>query len=166
MNYPQIDPKMLVPLRIIAAELAENPGYLDDESCPYDPDLKDFLSVFGPQNIKNTPQTGPKSSFLGSRGDKWAAMEGEAAALYQELKDFGENLSVDDVAERMSYFRTSTSLLEKIISINERAMGLKQIHEFQQTVLDVIENVLTTDQRTKVMGLLKASIDGKETDND
>jgi hypothetical protein len=67
----------------------------------------------------------------------------------------------------MTYFRTATSLLEKIVGINERAVGLKHIHDFQQGVLAIFDDELKADQRTRVMERLRSLIDselpGQET---
>lgn len=157
--FPSIDAKTLVPLRIIQAELAQNPDFLDDPECPYSPELKQFLSLLKP---KNDPKEPEKPRFLGAQGDKWSILEAEAAKLYDDLRSFSTAIGKEDVAERMSYFRTATSLLEKIVSINERAVGLKHIHDFQQTVLQVMDDVLTPDQRTTVMQRLRATIDAEE----
>jgi hypothetical protein len=154
-DYPIIDPKSLIPLRIIQAELTKNPEYLDHEDCPYPADLKAFLRVFASLVVP----VGARKPFLGLHGDKWAILESEANKLYDDLRNFSDEIGRGDVAERMSYFRTATSLLEKIVGINERAVGLKHIHDFQQTVLAVFEEELTADQRTRVTERLKSTID-------
>lgn len=155
-DYPVIPPKSLIPLRIIQAQLAENAEYLASPECPYDDEIKAFLGVFG------GPVAGrmaDKSGFLGQNGDKWAALEVETANLFDELKNFGKTIKENDVADRMAYFRAATSLLEKIVGINERAMGLKQISEFQREVMEVIDGVLTPNQRDGVMERLRSKLD-------
>lgn len=159
-DYPSIDPTSLVQFRVIASELDQDQGYLDLPDCPYDDNLKIFLRRLAPNQVESADVQG--TSFLGKHGNKWEVLENESADLYKQLKDFREKLSVGDVAEQMSFFRTATSLLEKIITINERAMGLKHIHEFQEGVLQVIEEVLSTSQRTTVMARLRALIDGND----
>lgn len=155
-DYPTIPVRALAPLRIVQSELAQNPSYLDDPECPYDEPLKEFLRALA------ATQDAPVSrapDFLGQHGDKWSILQQEANELYTSLKEFSLKITDSDVAERMSYYRTATSLLEKIVSINERAVGLKHIHEFQMTVLSVFERELETGQRTKVVDALRAKID-------
>jgi hypothetical protein len=162
-DFPVIDPKSLTPLRILQAEMAQNPDFLNLPECPYSPELKAFLAIFGP--VLGAPEV-KKAAFFGQNADKWDVLEKEAAQLYQDLKAFSDEIGKDDVAERMSYFRTATSLLEKIVGINERAVGLKHIHDFQQTVLAIFEDELTPDIRTRVMQRLRGVIDANEVPND
>lgn len=163
-EYPNLDPRLLAPLRIIQANLALEKGYLDEENCPYSPDLREFLRVFtqkAEKTVENASEIVKKPNFLGLSGNKWAALETEVADLYQELKDFSATIKDGDVSERMAYFRTATALLEKIVSINERAMGLKHVSDFHQLVLSIFEAELSVDQRTTIMARLRASIDNE-----
>jgi hypothetical protein len=154
-EYPTLDPKSLTPLRIIAASLANDPTYLDAEDCPYSPELRDFLRVFG-QKAPEIPKNG---LFFGENADKWAVLEQEATKLYDEMSNFGDKISDEDVAERMSWFRTSAALLEKVVSINERAVGLKRIHQFQELILDIFATELDPDMRTRIVDRLRACIE-------
>lgn len=167
-EYPALDPRSLAPLRVIQGQLGANPAYLDDPDCPYTPELKLFLQNLAPRVVEASAARATRKApdFLGRQGDKWAILQEEAAALYQELRDFQGELSPEDVAEYMSFFRTATSLLEKIVSINERAVGLKHIHEFQLAVLDAFEQELTPDQRTKVIERLQSKIDADGTNKE
>ena len=153
--YPKISNDNLAPLRLIKEQMKNFPDYLSHSECPYDPDVKDFLSYeLGGQDI---PQDTP-GGFFGEDGDKWSTLENKALGLYQELELFGSNIRSSNTSEKMSYFRTKTQLLDKITSINERAMGLRQLSQFQQTVIDVMDEVLNEDQRTDVMARLKQAI--------
>lgn len=162
-EYPTINPAALASLHTIAAGLAADPAYLDRPECPYPTTLVDFLRVFGAKSgvlASETAVSATKSVFSGENGDKWAILEAEAADLYQQLKNFSTEIKVGDVAERMSYFRTATSLLEKIVGINERATGLRSINEFHSTILSIFDGELDGDQRTRIMQRLRHSIDG------
>jgi hypothetical protein len=161
-EYPAIDPKALTPLRIIQAQLIIDPAYLDAPDCPYSPELCSFLRIFG-ENRPETTEIREKSTFFGENADKWAFLENAAAKLYEEIRGFGDLIGKEDVAERMSWFRTTTALLEKVVLINERAVGLKRVHEFQQLVLDIFDSELPPDLRTRVMDRLRAAVE--ETPN-
>lgn len=75
--------------------------------------------------------------------------------LFLELRDSKENFDVQDNAERMSYFRVATSLLEKLIGMRERANNVKRVSQFYSTVLGVMEEVLEPEQITEVRNRLK-----------
>lgn len=97
------------------------------------------------------------------QGNKWHRLEKETAKLYNDLTTYSQNLDMRDNAERMSYFRTATSLLDKIVGIQERAANLKQINLFHETVLNIMEDILDAGQRTEVMNRLKAAINPEAT---
>jgi hypothetical protein len=79
----------------------------------------------------------------------------EVRALFKELQDEKQNLKVKDNTEKMAYFRTATSLLEKLIGLQERANNVHQIGQFYGTVLAVMESELNVDQIHRVRAKLK-----------
>ncbi len=145
-----IFPDLNEQLGLVFDLMKADPGYLDDPDCPYTDETRDFLAKWVEKPAGETLE--PK--------DKWEKLERETQRLYDELKDSKDNLSIEDHAERMSYFRTATSLLDKLVGLQERAVGLRAIGEFHQTVLDIMEEVLDAGQRTEVMNRLKEVING------
>lgn len=144
--YPDLNEQLSVVFDLIRAEN----GYLEDPDCPYSAETKAFLTKFveSDEISSEEPQ------------DKWRKLERETQSLYDELKNSKDNLSIEDHAERMSYFRTATSLLDKLVGLQERAVGLKAIGTFHQTVLDIMEDILDPGQRTEVMQRLETVIKG------
>lgn len=140
--YPDLNDELDLALQL----MAQDAGYLDDPECPYSEPTKVAL-----RSRVSAGSTAPEPK------NKWEMLEQEAKRLYDELRETSEGLSIEDHAERMSYFRTATSLLDKLVGLQERAVGLKQISVFQQTVLDIMEDVLDAGQRTEVMQRLKAA---------
>lgn len=138
-------------LGLILQLLEQDPGLLADPDCPYSADTMSVLTVMkgGVAEVVETPR------------DKWEKLERETQRLYDELKDSKDNLSIEDHAERMSYFRTATSLLDKLVGLQERAVGLKAIGTFHQTVLDIMEDILDPGQRTEVMQRLEKVVKGE-----
>ena len=83
-------------------------------------------------------------------------VEHEAGRLYQQLLDFGDDaIHEGDASAMNTYVRLSTQLFEKLIEIQERARSVKQVEQFQNMVLEIMEDELTADQRTRVMEQLK-----------
>jgi hypothetical protein len=135
--------------------MADDPDYLTAPECPYTGDLLLLLSNFGQKEAKISGN----SPILANSGGKWGNLEAEANDLYAQLKAFSAEIRQGDVSERMSYFRTATALLEKIVSINERAVGLKQINEFQEIILNVFDKHLPPEIRTTIMDQLRRGLD-------
>lgn len=138
-------------LGLLLQLLKQEPGLLGDPDCPYSADTISALTVM----------RGPEPEVAEAPADKWAKLERETQGLYDDLKESKDNLNTEDHAERMSYFRTATSLLDKLVGLQERAVGLKAIGTFHQTVLDIMEDVLDPGQRTDVMQRLEKVIKGE-----
>jgi hypothetical protein len=144
--FPDLNTEFDVALHL----LEQDPGFLTDPEAPYSDATRKALASF----VKK-----PVVEALEPR-DKWEKLEVETTALYDELKESKDKLTTEDHAERMSYFRTATSLLDKLVGLQERAVGLKAIGTFHQTVLDIMEDVLDPGQRTEVMQRLEKIIKG------
>lgn len=149
--YPEITEDQLWPFLIVKRLLQENPDLFDDPKCPYNEGIRGFFASI---------PLGDDTSVEGEISEVLVEdLEEEASRLYQELKKFGQSLEAGDTSERNTYFRLSVSLLEKILELKERAVGLKNVKHFTDTVLQIMEDILTPDQRTKIMDRLQESID-------
>lgn len=156
LYYPPLDNQLPFHLSILTSALLENPGALDHPSCPYSNEMKNALKTFMAIKAPKLEEKMASEEDELEGMDKWQMLEHEATILFKELKSFGNTLTVDDTSERMAYFKTRTSLLEKITSIQERNFGLREMHEFRQSVLALIDDVLTPDQKTEFIQRLEA----------
>ncbi len=152
-DYPELPPRLLANLWVVKAGLEADPGYLQAAECPYSDDLRQLLaglagnsSVPGVTSGAETPE----------RTDRWGELGEETAELRRELRDFARNLSAEDVSEHMAYFRTATALTEKLITIGERIYGIRQSQEFMRAVLQVFDEELSPELRTRVMDRLRS----------
>lgn len=143
--YPAVDADAWWALEIVIQNAAEDPDYLFSDDCPYPGWFRDR---FGTARL--TEPTDEEDLDLA----------GESTRLFRELKDAKDGFTSNDHAEKMAYFRTSTSLLEKLVSMAERAHNVKQISRFYQEVLDIMDQVLDEDQREAVRTRLKERING------
>lgn len=153
--FPPLPENAVFALDLILKRLAEDPEFLDDEDCPYTSEEKDFLSKF----VAEISEVEEAEAEL---GNKWDRLERESNSLFKNLTETGATLQIKDHTEKMAYFRTATSLLDKIVSIQERTANLRQIHKFHETVLNIMEDTLDAEQRTAVMERLQQSITPKE----
>tara|TARA_Y100001933_G_C18819127_1_gene488441 strand:- start:117 stop:647 length:531 start_codon:yes stop_codon:yes gene_type:complete len=154
MSDLQYPPNPAVFLRILADNHASNPDYLIN--APYSDEDIDFLSAL---LAGKTSESVPDDHLVfGAHADKYATISDQAMSLYNEMATFraSADFKSASVAERNSLLRTMTSLLEKLVSIDERAKGLRYISDFQNTMLEIIEDVMSPDQRTQIMDRLRA----------
>jgi hypothetical protein len=161
-HYPFIDDLVGWALQTVVTLAGEDSQYLKDASCPYDDKIKRlvldvvaFRSGISPP-AQSTPPAPPSTPLSEDEIDSTLAED--LYGVFTELKNYGKGISSSDQTERMAYFRTATSLLERLVNARERALGVKQIKDFQDTVLTIMEDTLTIDQRTEVMERLRSAI--------
>lgn len=152
--YPPLDLATVRNLEIVKQLASEHASYF--LTSPYSGEVEEVVKRL----LKMKEQVQVAENHEGEEeevtGDRWEFLYRETQSLFKDLKN--AKVSSGETAEQMSYFRTATSLMEKMISLQERALGLKEISEFQKAVLDVMESVLEPSQRTEVMEKLKSSV--------
>ena len=152
--YPFLDIPTVKSLEIIQALFEESPTYFNNSNYPVE--VKRVIQkMVGVAPVSIPPKKEIPSQNAPEGCSRWETLYTETQSLFTSLK--ATESSAEDNAERMAYFRTATSLLEKLVSLQERALGLKQISEFQSKVLDIMER-LPADQRTQIMLELKEAI--------
>lgn len=101
-------------------------------------------------------------------------VERELATVYGKLKRFGQTLSSDQVSEKVSFFRITTALLTKLVDQMEKASNINQYAAFRQSVMKILGDVMTPDQRNEFLKRLaeqfgmpdpEAEIAGKASEN-
>src|SRR4051812_37866183 len=121
MLYPPLTPGFSTPLRVVLIQLRDDPSYLDDPSCPYSDDVKDFFREFA------SPGAGGEAPSLKELKD----LEKQIEHLIHGLDQMAATLTSRDHAEKLAFFKTKASLLDKIVSLKERIINLKEMGEFQ-----------------------------------
>lgn len=129
-------------LEILMQNVIYTEGYLDDPNCPYPEKVCDLMRQVVSEETNPEDMTDLDLVYESSR-------------LFKELKDAKDSFGKDDHAEAMAYFRTSTSLLEKLVTMKERANNVKNISQFYGSVLGVMEELLEPEQITEVRNRLK-----------
>ena len=148
--YPPLPDRAAWAMDIILRNLEQDPDYLIDS--PYTEEEVLVFERFSTRGIEVEEEIEEASD------SKWTRLERESNKLFKSLTDFEGKLDTKDNAEQMAYFRTATSLLDKIVGIQERTANLKQISMFHDTVLRIMEDILDPGQRTNVMAQLKKAM--------
>jgi hypothetical protein len=162
-HYPHIDELVGWALQTVITLACEDSEYLRDPSCPYDDKVKHIINevVSFRQGWKTLPKEStapPPPSTPVTEDEIDTTLAEDLYTVFTELKNYGKTIGTSDQTERMAYFRTATSLLERLVNARERALGVKQIKDFQDMVLTIMEDTLTMDQRTEVMERLRSAI--------
>ena len=157
--YPPLTDEAAQAVVVILQLCAARPDYFTDAECPYPPEF-----IQGLAKVMVKPEAPKTATPPAPTGDKWQQLEAECRVLFDQLKESYSTIKNEEVAERMTYFRTATSLLDKLVGLQERAAGLKQMSEFQNMVIQFLDEICTPDQRTTLMERL-ATVQTSETSN-
>lgn len=157
-HYPPLDDRTVWGVSIICRMLRTDPNYLDAPDCPYPAETRRYLAAIGGLAAATPAPAVPAALEVADAEAVLSLddLETQIARLLRDLKDFGEHLQQGDVAGHNTYFRTSAALIEKLLTMKEKAGGLRQVGEFQEKVLAFVDEVLTPDQRTRLMDRLGA----------
>lgn len=152
--YPPLDETTIKNLEIVRQLVQAHPGYFLE--APYSQATEGLLTTWFLEQRRALGSVSdlPDVPVPVDNRDPWEMLYEESKALFLQLKTVSAR-SEGDTNERMQYFRTATALLEKMVSLQERAHSLKEIGDFQRMVLSVMDSVLTPTQRTSVMEQLR-----------
>ncbi|GFD77297.1 hypothetical protein KUL118_01590 [Tenacibaculum sp. KUL118] len=150
--YPEFTPNLFTTLNTWKKLIQDDPTYLEDEDCPYEPNEIEFLALlFSPNSNDGMTVAAQEIEDLDSIPD----FETEALQLYRDMKSFKTALNKSDTSEMTSTFRTMVSLMEKILDVQERASGIKQFGVFKTFILDSMERYLTPQQKSEFIDEMK-----------
>lgn len=161
--YPEIEPGALLPVSLLFQNLLNDPLWLERPACPYETEVKEAIRDLWIM-VRQRPSTNVASATSAAISDgesQWSDVAVELRTLFNDLKTFSASgVDIDsgasglDPKEQMAYFRTATSLLDKIVSLGERANNIKAVSEFQSSVIKCFDEVLSPEQRTRMMEIL------------
>jgi hypothetical protein len=85
-------------------------------------------------------------------------VEAEVVELFQLVKGYGKAIGFDGEPSEMNvFFRVSAILLEKLVDLQERAANVKMVKEFQDTIIEIMED-MPPDIRAEFMRRLRAKM--------
>lgn len=155
MFYPRLmEPVTLDSMKLIRRHLQEDTGYLDHPDCPYSPELTEFLKEILTERENPLEQIDTSSGSEEGSEPEEVDIETESRRLYHEMRGFLKKIDKTDVSERAAMFRTCTALLEKLITIQERAQGINQYMGFKRLLFEALDEYLTPNQRTELLDRL------------
>lgn len=146
--YPEITPELKSKLSMWANLIEANPDYLKHEECPYTHDEVELLQKLAP--TQTAPNTDPYEALEDELDNgEMPDFEQESIRLFKKMKTFQSGLSKSDTSEMTSTFRTMVSLMEKIITVQERAAGINHFGDFKQFILDSMDRYLSPTQKSE-----------------
>ncbi len=145
--YPPLAEK---DLRLISQLVQADPEYLTGKECPYSKDVIHLLMRgLGQSGAREEATT--SESYSTSELTTDAEISNEINNLYHRLQDYWQEVKNSDKStDKNTFFRVSTSLLEKIVELREKMSNVGQVNSFISTILSIMDELLTPDQRSEV----------------
>lgn len=144
--YPKVDEQ---PFRTISRIYEADPQYFDDRMCPYSQELIDLFRG----RAKFHDFDSHASEKLPSADDLVVQINRLTSQLEQYWQDVKGGEATP--ADKNTYFRIASGLLEKMIDMKEKATAIKQFESFTAAVLDILDREMDVDRRNVVMDKLK-----------
>lgn len=160
--YPPIDEATIRMLPVLAKQIQADGSVNYLQGSPYKPEICEILRQHLLEKMGLGAAAGPTNPLVGS-GDSEedlayvekllasGGVERELASLYGKLSRFGDGLTAEDTSEMASFFRVSTSLMTKIVELQEKASGISQFIAFKNRVMGLLSDVMSVDQRNIFM---------------
>lgn len=149
-RYPPLTDVSLVPFRAIEAQLKQFPDLLDRPDCPYNPSVKSFLRRFAGETPIAIPEEGAMDDD---------DLVTETAALYRRIQTTSQSTQATDAKDQAQIFKILADLLGKLITLREKAMNVRSMSQFQRSVIEVLETVVTPAQRSEFIEKLGKHLD-------
>jgi hypothetical protein len=149
--YPSIDDALLVPFRALQQQLVKTPDLLTRAECPYPPAIRAELT-----QLLQAPA--PEAMDLDL--EDIDTLEGEISQLYRNVKAFSAGMAQSKDKDAINLYKTLTSLLEKIMEMRGSVLNMKNMSDFQRRVLEVLDNIVTPEQRAEFIEKLGSFAEG------
>lgn len=141
--YPAIREEQIMTLNVVVQKLTADPTYLSHPDCPYSDVVKTFFRAVSAPAAAENPFDGTE--------DYNVVLDKQIEQVIADLDTFVAGNPGLEANEKLAYFKTKTSLVEKLIGMKERVQNLKELSEFRGTVLGFLDESCTPDQITDLM---------------
>lgn len=151
-HYPPLNEKSISQIKEL---YSQDEKYFDYPGCPYSETVKNLFKMDNPSYDYDDFDENEINDLTDTDN-----MIKEIGTLYKHLKEFGKEMRTSDTAsERNTYYKLSASLLEKLITMKERVMDVKKAEEFTAFVIQIMEEELDVDVRSRILTKLKGALE-------
>ncbi|ASV43957.1 hypothetical protein [Pseudoalteromonas phage KB12-38] len=173
--YPTFTPKAQDSLILLQQILLKNPDALTSPDCPYPKKLKDALNIIlvigatrsDPEKVQQLLNAQTPNEDANAKAEQDEALldeeiniDKESKRLYNKIKGKMDNLERMETSEQLQLFRTATTLLEKLLNVNERASNIEKFENFKRFIIEAMDRYLTPAQKTEFVDLIDETLNG------
>lgn len=162
-HYPPIPATLTTQLEAVALFMENDPSYLMNPDCPYPEKLKGFLrKLVGPVLTAEDIAEGSVFTPDQDTGQQLDSFMAEVQSTINSMKNLASDMTGNtvDIGDKMTFLKNYAPLLERFLSMQEKAGGLKQMFDFQAVVTSVMDEVLDKDGRLDFKNRLRQVASG------
>ena len=150
--FPNLTPTSVKALVELAKFLQGSVDPLDHPSCKYPPEAKRAIRA-----IAKLQEVSPVQNVQ-TQADATEDIDisAESKALYQSLKTTLNAVDKMETNEKVQIFRTATALMEKLLSLQEKAAAVESYVQFKNTVMNTLDRYLSPVQVSEFISELEA----------
>lgn len=145
--FPNMTPTSVKALVELSKFLKGRVEPLDHPSCKYPPELKKAIRAIA------RLQEAPPQPDISDVGDVDITLESKL--LYQSLKTTLQKVDSMETNEKVQIFRTATALMEKLLSLQEKAVAVEQFTQFKELVMNTLDRFLSPVQISEFIAELE-----------
>lgn len=174
--YPNLNLGALASLMTLRQQMEVHPNYLTLPECPYEEDTVEQIErIMAPQIIekevivereviveKRIEVAAKAADGGGKRGPKQKSPGVDVDAVAQEIQDIRQELKqlkIDgkalQTADKIQIIKTRATLVEKLISMNEKVTNQRQMSLFMSTVMTILDDLVEEEGRQEFMRRLE-----------
>lgn len=142
--YPPLDAQTVKNLLIVRQLVAEHAGYFLESPYPQAVEA-DLTTLF---KLTQRAPVLPVTAAAAQEID----VEAELRTLYTEMR---AAKPAQNDPDQLGYFRVSTSLMEKLLTLQEKAKNIKTMGEHHTMVLDFLQEICSPTQVEEFIKRLK-----------
>lgn len=172
-NYPRFTPRAIELVGELSSLLAKDPEALKRPECNFPQNLRHHINqIMLVGALRNTdpselehlvkPENNPNTETEIDL-DVDVDIETESRHLYNQMKTTMKTISNMDTGEKVQLFRVATQLLEKLLSLQEKAVGVEQFSQFKTYIMRSMDRYLTPVQKSEFVSEIEAILTKNST---
>lgn len=151
--YPNLSSAQTTAVRVALDQLELDPLWLDRPACPYDEATVEGMRALW-SRVRAAVSAKPERGEVQLEGDAWETLGVEANNILRDLIDMRDDIQGAEASDKLAYFKAAAALMERMVQLGERANNIKHVSDFTRRVMDVFEQVLSPEQRTRATEML------------
>ena len=154
LHFPNLTPSTVKAIVELAKFLNGSVDALDHPSCKYPPEAKRAIRAIA--KLEEVNPIAKAQIPLENQDIPDVDIAWESKQLYLSLKTTLKTVDKMETNEKVQIFRTATALMEKLLSLQEKAAAVESYVQFKNLVMNTLDRYLSPVQISEFISELEA----------